>query len=1282
MASDVQILISAQDKATDSLNKVANRLDDMAVKLDSTAVSGAKLSDSMEKANNSILSFGSGLGRLGQFAVNSMYFAAMGAAINAVSTACSSAADAFFGWNSMIEQSTISFTTLLGSAEAADEFIKQMKDFAAKTPFEYKDVDLAAKKLLAFGWTAKDVIPDLTAIGNAAAGLSIGAEGINRIILALGQMSNKMKIDGQDIRQLQEAGVPAVQYLGQAFNLTGAQMMKLSETGITGLEAVRTLIDSMANDPKFANMMEKQSHSLVGVWSTVKDTSREIFGKIGESLFNSIKDAVDNAGATLQTFVTSMRQNSFLEAVGDTFGAEWESTMTRAYNAALMFWGRLKEMFSSIGKLFSGALGGSGGFDGFIVATAKVASVLAILTTTVAKVVDEIVILVRAMADFVSQSTTLSSIVIGLTASLVAYNLYTKAAAAATVVWTAVISVVGPVVYLLKAAIQDYGIMQGIATAATLGSKLALESFMLTGLKIAGIVGAAAAVLYEYQSGHEKLAIAIGTVAAAITLYTNRMLISAAATAVVSAATAVYTGITAVVNGIVALAITAWGAYAVALSGANIITVASGVVTAVVGGIVEACTATVALARAGWVAVSTAITGFSLASAASAVITAVVDGVIAVCTGTVALAETAWIAVSTAIEGFSIAGALASVCGAVLTGVMTTLESPLLLVAAAIGVVVVATYELYNNWDSLTGAAVDLWSNMSTGVTNILSSLGGWFQEYLPGVYALVTDTFSSISEGVKSIWSDMVTTVSGLFSRLFNWIVDKMGPIGTAIKSVAADVGAGISDMWDTLTKGISNTTEKVIKQAGPGFDLSSIPSSRYLPEDGDDGKEKKDKKSAYDTQYDKMTELLAQLDEKIQDVIGTTPSIALAKLNKEIVKAQNDINDAMAQGVDTTDVQEKLNEYAKLAPEKIQNDLLRAQQVFETETVLLSANTSKDKMAIAQATYNNTMAKLADQQEAWRKAGMTQEDIDNRTAAYTAAAEKTKTDSVETELENQYNLRLENINSQYKLAEISKVQLDKLDTDAYTAEKARLEALLLDEKITDEERAKYRKQLAAIKTNQDDINKTIPGEESVKLALEEIKNETTDYTKIITDAWGNVKDSVTDFFVNTLAKGKSFSEQFRDLFKNLTQSILAMFVQTWTEITIMNPLKNWFTGILSGTAAATTVGSTGYDYSAEGGSAFGGSSYIVGEHGIEVFTPSTSGIITSNNTLKNSSSNAATAPGKITVELNDKSGNVKVVQQTATYNESLQETVVAVWIDAKQRNVGGLSDFLDGRG
>ncbi len=101
----------------------------------------------------------------------------------------------------------VAFTQMLGSAEKATAFVKDLQKFAAETPFEFEQVKGAAQKFLAFGFTAEQVIPVLTSVGNAAAGLGMGQDGIDRLTLALGQMAAKGKVSGEEMRQLAEAGI-------------------------------------------------------------------------------------------------------------------------------------------------------------------------------------------------------------------------------------------------------------------------------------------------------------------------------------------------------------------------------------------------------------------------------------------------------------------------------------------------------------------------------------------------------------------------------------------------------------------------------------------------------------------------------------------------------------------------------------------------------------------------------------------------------------------------------------------------------------------------------------------------------------------------------------------------------------------------------------------------------------------------------------------------------------------------------------------------------------------
>lgn len=70
-----------------------------------------------------------------------------------------------------LEKSEIAFTTMLGSEEKALSMLKDLTDFAKKTPFELVGIRDSAKQLLAMGITQEKMIPSLKALGDISAGL-------------------------------------------------------------------------------------------------------------------------------------------------------------------------------------------------------------------------------------------------------------------------------------------------------------------------------------------------------------------------------------------------------------------------------------------------------------------------------------------------------------------------------------------------------------------------------------------------------------------------------------------------------------------------------------------------------------------------------------------------------------------------------------------------------------------------------------------------------------------------------------------------------------------------------------------------------------------------------------------------------------------------------------------------------------------------------------------------------------------------------------------------------
>lgn len=221
------------------------------------------------------------------------------------------------------QQVQAAMTNMLGSAERAKNLLGQLQDFAAKTPFEFNDVAAASQKFLAFGFTAEQIIPTLKAVGDAAAGVGLGKEGIDRITLALGQMAAKSKVQSDEMLQLTEAGIPAWQMLADKIGTSVPQAMDMVSKGAvdaqTGLQA---LVGGM--EEKFGGMMDQQAQTITGTWSNMMDGLSQSAIAVGQQISDALNlpDLFSSLGDSLQQFANLVKNQGIGEALSQMIPPE------------------------------------------------------------------------------------------------------------------------------------------------------------------------------------------------------------------------------------------------------------------------------------------------------------------------------------------------------------------------------------------------------------------------------------------------------------------------------------------------------------------------------------------------------------------------------------------------------------------------------------------------------------------------------------------------------------------------------------------------------------------------------------------------------------------------------------------------------------------------------------------------------------------------------------------------------------------------------------------------
>lgn len=263
----------------------------------------------------------------------------------ALTVAMGAASAAGIQLNASMEQAEIGFETMLGSAKAAKDFLADLARFAARTPFEFRGLVSSSQRLLAFGFRAQEILPTLEAVGDAAAALGGGPELINQIVRALGQIKAKGKPQAEEMLQLAEAGIPAWQILAETLGVTIPEAMEMVTRGAVDADtAVNALVRGLTQ--RYGGLMERQSRTLIGLWSTIKDTVELTLGRATRSLFAGLKDLAQ----VVAEFVDSTEFQRWAQGVSDALavavgwvkdGVRWFSELDDEQRAQITRWALL-----------------------------------------------------------------------------------------------------------------------------------------------------------------------------------------------------------------------------------------------------------------------------------------------------------------------------------------------------------------------------------------------------------------------------------------------------------------------------------------------------------------------------------------------------------------------------------------------------------------------------------------------------------------------------------------------------------------------------------------------------------------------------------------------------------------------------------------------------------------------------------------------------------------------------------------------------------------------------
>jgi tape measure domain-containing protein len=189
-----------------------------------------------------------------------------------------------------LETAQLQFETILKDAQKAKDLIGSIQLFANATPFESAELVSATKQLLAYGFTAKDILPTLRSLGDIAA--ASGSE-INDLAQIYGRAFAENRIQGEELNRLSDRAIPIFEVLGRLLNRNAAEVRKLGSEGkLTFKDLQRAFADLTAEGGAFAGATERLAGSVPGQLSTLSDSVDELRRQFGEGLNPATREAI------------------------------------------------------------------------------------------------------------------------------------------------------------------------------------------------------------------------------------------------------------------------------------------------------------------------------------------------------------------------------------------------------------------------------------------------------------------------------------------------------------------------------------------------------------------------------------------------------------------------------------------------------------------------------------------------------------------------------------------------------------------------------------------------------------------------------------------------------------------------------------------------------------------------------------------------------------------------------------------------------------------------------
>ena len=358
--AEIGVRIIGEDQASDAFRAVSEASR-------STAQDIGSLGGSFSSLSNVIAS-----GVVKGQAIIGLFTSAVGAARNAAD-AIGGFIDQTVSMSASLESSRSAFSVLLGSSEKANALLNDMLQASRTTTMSFEEFRNSARYMLGFGFEAEKVVSNIKDIG--AAVYALGAQnqgGMERIVRALGQMQAQGRVSREELNQLAEVGVPALQMLANHFGTTTAEMSKMVRDGAVPVQdAINGMIRQFRE--MYGAGADQMSQSFEVMTSNLSDYVQQAQIAIGSGIFETNRQRLGEITEIVKSPVFMEIAQKLGTTLGDAYRKFNETAVTPAIRAVAEFMNVLDttnprpavtQLFEDLSNILNGLineyLGGTG----------------------------------------------------------------------------------------------------------------------------------------------------------------------------------------------------------------------------------------------------------------------------------------------------------------------------------------------------------------------------------------------------------------------------------------------------------------------------------------------------------------------------------------------------------------------------------------------------------------------------------------------------------------------------------------------------------------------------------------------------------------------------------------------------------------------------------------------------------------------------------------------------------------------------------------------------------